>query len=111
MDLNGTFGLVREYVPSEQRWGVRCAGQVLDVAIAAKNLVRATAKELGGNLRQVLSKIEYDEVSAVLALPGADEDDDSEGSSPRNRTRERRPPDSSTTPGKRRKVKSPEEDQ
>ena len=44
VDLNGTFGLVREYVPSKQRWGVRCAGQVLDVALAAKNLVRVTAR-------------------------------------------------------------------
>ena len=96
-DLNGTFGLIREYVPSKQRWGVRCAGQVLDVAIAAKNLVRVTAKELGGNLRYVLSNIEYDEVSAVLAfltrhldfVGGGEEgdEDDSEGSPPRNRTR------------------------
>ena len=74
----------------------------------------------GGNLRYVLSNIEYDEVSAVLAfltrhldfVGGGEEgdEDDSEGSPPRNRTRERRLPDPSTTPGKRRKVKSPEED-
>ena len=42
VDLNGTFGLVRVHVPSKQRWCVRCAGQVLDVAIAAGNLVRVT---------------------------------------------------------------------
>ena len=40
VDLNGTFGLVRVCIQSKQRWGVRCAGQALDVAIAAKNLVR-----------------------------------------------------------------------
>ena len=68
VDLNGTFGLVRVHVPSKQRWCVRCAGQVLDVAIAAKNLVRVTAKELGGNLRYMLSNIEYAEVCAVLAF-------------------------------------------
>ena len=26
VDLNGGFGVVRDYVPSKQRWGVRCAG-------------------------------------------------------------------------------------
>ena len=45
-----------------------CAGQVLDVAIVAKSLVQVTAKELGGNLRYVLSNIEYAEVCAVLAF-------------------------------------------
>ena len=50
VDLNSTFGLVRVDVPGKQRWGVRCAGQVLDVAIAAKNMVRVTAKELGGGI-------------------------------------------------------------
>ena len=68
MDLNGTFGLVRVYIPKKQRWGVRSAGQVLDVAIAAKNFVRVTAKELGGNLRCVLANIEYAEVCAALAF-------------------------------------------
>ena len=108
VDFNGTFGLVRVYIPSKH-----------DVANAAKNLVRVTAKELGGNLRWVLSNIEYAEVCAVLGFlsrhldfvgGGEEDEDDSEGSSPRNRTRERRPPDPSPTPGKRRKVKSPEED-
>ena len=97
----------------EQRWGVRCAGQALGVAIAAKNLVRVTAKELGGNLRHVLSDIEYAEVCAMLAFlsrhlefgRGAEDEDDSESSSSRNRPRERRPPNPRTTPGKRRKVK------
>ena len=40
----------------------------LDVAIVANNLVRLTAKELGGNLRYVLSNIEYAEVCAVLTF-------------------------------------------
>ena len=53
VDFNGTLGLVRVFIPSKQRWGVRCAGQVLDVAIAAKNLVRVTAKGVGGSLRAV----------------------------------------------------------
>ena len=34
VDLNGTFGFVRVYTPRKQRWGVRCAGQVLDVAMS-----------------------------------------------------------------------------
>ena len=106
VDLNGTFGLVTV------RWTSSRRGN------CGEELGRFTAKELGGNLRYVLSNIEYAEVCAVLAFlsrhlefaGGAEDENDSEGSSPRNRPWERRPPDPRTTLRKRRKVKSLEED-
>ena len=62
------------------------------MAIAAKDLVRVTAKELGSNIRWVLSNIEYAEVCAVLGFlsrhldfvgGGEEDEDESEGTSPR----------------------------
>ena len=37
-----------------QRWCLRCAGQVLDVAVVETNFTRVTAKELGSHLRLAL---------------------------------------------------------
>ena len=48
--------------------GARCAGQLLDVAIAERNLARVAAEELGSNLRLALHGMEHEVAPAVLSF-------------------------------------------